>query len=168
MITMIRFTCLTLALISLIASCKQETSSTSKEEIQTEQVAAEDDSGKVIAYPSLPSDTFKSLLERCDYVDVIFNDVDVSMNQSNNSDIKAMLSTIVYGDIELPVCSESAYMNFQSQGEIIAEGNLYLRGKCRYIIWLEDGKPKYGNKFNDSGMNLFNKVLSAGTPTTTQ
>jgi hypothetical protein len=146
----------------LFSACNQSGGSKA-EEVKDESTTAS--SQITTAYPSYPKDDFLLLLQKCDYIDVIFNEVDVSMNQQHDSDIKGMLSFIQQGDIELPTCTESAYINFQSNGEILAEGNLYLRGKCSHIVWLVDGKPKFGNAFNQSGTNFFRKVLSAGKST---
>ena len=150
-----------------LMSCQKE--QPKQEAKPKDDVPATIDQSTEDTYPSMTQDQASFLYTHADKVDVLFNDIAVSLSQVSKNDVKGQISFLKPGSVPKKLdCSESANIIFQSKGEIVADGRMYLRGKCRYIVFYEDNKPSYGAFMTDQGMQFYSQILSAGTSTIKQ
>ena len=164
---MIKYSVLFLVTTLCLMSCQKE--QPKPEAKAKDDLPATIDQATEETYPSMTQDQANYLFNNADKVDVLFNDIAVSLSQVTENDVKGQISFLMPGSVPKKLeCSESANIIFQSKGEIVADGRMYLRGKCRYIVFYEDNKPSHGAFMTDQGMKFYSQILSAGTSTLKQ
>ncbi len=125
-------------------------------------VTACGDSGgsKSQGMPGLPDDLRTKLVETCDFVDIIFYNSPASMNQSDPGSIRRVLGFISENTVETDdSCSPLGRMSLISNGEITAEGDIYISEGCQYIVFMLDNKPAYANGLSEDGIQFFQSIL---------
>lgn len=119
-----------------------------------------------LLYRTVPKDKIMQLYQTADKVDVLFNDISVSLSQVTQKDVQGQVAFLTPGRVPKKIkCSETANIIFQSNGEIIGDGRMYLRGDCKYVIFYEDNKAVYGAFLTDQAMEFYKKILAAGQST---
>ena len=143
-------------------SCGPSGESTSSDAAKQEMVEAD-------TFPTMTPAQALYLYENADKVDVLFSDISVSLSQVKQSDVQGQISFFKPGQVPKKMsCSESANIILQSKGDIIGDGHMFLRGKCNYVVFYEDGKPAYATQMTDQGMKFYRQIMAAGVPTVTQ
>ena len=109
----------------------------------------------------IPDDLRSELVGSCDFVDIIFYNSPASMNQSDPRSIERAMGFI---SMQAPTMHESCNpigrISYMSNGEIIAEGDIYLTENCQYIVFMVDNQPAYANILSQEGVVFFEQVLS--------
>lgn len=151
------------ALISLLAACGGNTpadgSAVETPAAPATPTAAGDE--ETLSYPSLPIAQMQELFNQTDYIDFVFYYADFSMNQSNETSIKATLAHVsnevptVY-----PSCQPIGSIFYQSKGKELMQAELFYSDKCVYYIWLENGERKYANKMTPAGFQFYQQIFS--------
>lgn len=110
--------------------------------------------------PPLPAERADELVKSCDVIDVIFYHLGISMNMTDPPSIYRALRFIGAENPKLPAsCQPAGRFFYQSDGENILEADFYLSNGCLYFVFMEQGKPAYGNIMTDEGVLYFNNVL---------
>ena len=149
---------------SIIVFCACSSSDSKPAEKTAEEVVSSAD-----YYTIMPAEKAQQLFDSADKVDVLFNEIAVSMSQVKQSDVQGQVSFLTPGLVPKNIqCSETANIIFQAQGEIVADGRMYLRGNCRYVVFYEDNQAVFATHVTDQGMNFYRQILSAGTSTVKQ
>jgi hypothetical protein len=150
-----------LILISLAACNKAGNDSQSATETQpTPQPLPAKAAG--IDYPGLPVERAVAMFNECNYVDGIFYDLPISMSQNEKASIQQTISYISDSPATIyPNCAPIGRFFFQKDGDDMAVAEFYFSGQCYAFIFLEDGKPKYGNKLTDAGKAYFERILNS-------
>ncbi len=147
-----------LSIILILISCDNTTedkkSKGNKENIET--------TTKSNSLPILPVEIIEDIAFNADYLDVLFEDLDFSLSQSDNKSIRIFLQNI---DFKTPIkdfnnnCKPFASALFSKQGNTIIEADVYHSDKCYYFLFLDkDRKPKYGNLMSNPGIAFFNNL----------
>ena len=112
--------------------------------------------------PGIPEDLRTELLESCDFVDIIFYHSPASMNQSDPRSIQRAMGFIATETAEIDeMCSPLGRISYMTNGEITAEGDIYLSEKCQYIIFMVDNEPTYANAMSPEGIQFFQTILQS-------
>lgn len=152
----------TLLLLGLLMSCQPQEGK--QEEVKEENVTDSGDFFEVV-----PNSKIKEIYETADKVDVLFNDIAVSLSQTEQQDIRGQVGFMKPGKVPKDLnCSETASIIYQSNGEIIGDGRMYLRGNCRFVVFYEGNEPQYAAHMTDQGMEFYRRVLASGQPTIKQ
>ena len=112
-------------------------------------------------YPSVPVETIQSIANKCDYVDIGFENLPISINRKEPSDIIHTLRQIA-GEPALinDACPLLGTIIFYRDGDIALEGEIYFSEGCNYFVFLENNKPKYANFMTASGITFFKDIIS--------
>ncbi|MEM1218944.1 MAG: hypothetical protein AAGH79_08525 [Bacteroidota bacterium] len=158
------FTLLISTLLVLLALGCQNENAENTETTPSEPAAAEEPkmvpAGEFL--PSVPIEKLEYLWNNCDYVDYVFYELPISMSLDVKNSIQYALSHIAENPASLrPDCKPIGRIFFQVQGENYLEADFYFsNGGCTYYVFLEDGKPKYGNYMTEEGAKYMNNNLS--------
>lgn len=113
------------------------------------------------SYPPISIDKLEYLWNNSTYMDVVFYELPVSLNQSTPEQIRA---TIAHISEETPVinpnCKSVGRIFFQVGGKNVEEAEIFFENGCTYYLWLKDGKPFAANKINQSGIDFYNNVYA--------
>lgn len=159
-----RFTLLfSLLLVLAIFGCQNEQTETAEK--PTPAPAQKEEPKMVPAgefLPSVPIEKLEYLWNNCDYVDYVFYDLPISMSLDVKNSIQYALSHIAENPASLrPDCKPIGRIFFQVQGENYLEADFYFsNGGCTYYVFLENGKPKYGNYMTEEGAKYMNNNLT--------
>lgn len=156
---MFRFT-LILLVASIFGACGSGSSNEQPQEEKTDNSTAP-------TYPSISQATLQKLWNECDYVDYVFYDLPISMNQSDQPSIRGAIRQIAQeSPIINPNCKSIGRIFYQIKGENYLEADLYFASDCVYFLFLEDGKPKYANRLTAEAIqfyqNIFKQLQNAG------
>lgn len=121
----------------------------------------EDSKKKSNTLPPLPDEIRQQLLESCNYVDYIWHDMPFSLSLNERAAIISNINAIgtESPDSYPPSCRSIGRKNFQINGEIIIDADVYFGKECNYYIFLKDEKPMYSNKFSQEGINFYSNVI---------
>lgn len=112
------------------------------------------------AYPSIPIDRLEYLWNNSTYMDVVFYQLPVSLNQSTQDQVRSTLmgvgQEVSYID---PACQSIGRIFFQVGGENQETAEIYFQEGCTFYLWLEDDKPAYANLMTEAGINFYNNIL---------
>lgn len=157
---LIPFFCLVLFLFA--TSCQNNAPT----EENTETSTPQEEQPKLVPagefLPSVPVEKLEYLWTNCDYVDYVFYELPISMSLDTKNSIQYVLSHIAENPASLrPDCKPIGRIFYQVEGENYLEADLYFsNGGCTYFVFLEDGKPKYGNYMTEDGAKYMNNNLS--------
>lgn len=112
-------------------------------------------------YPSIPDSTMQHLWERCDFVDYIFYELDFSVSQSSQSEIRKSLQHVsrVVPEI-VPACRPIGHLFYQVEGENVLEADIFYSPECQYYLFYRDGEPAYANAMTPAGMQFYEYLLT--------
>lgn len=146
-----------IALLSFIGC--QKATDTKKDDSSTPSNEASQDG---VFLESLPNERLLRLYNEATNLDYVFNNLPISMSMDNLEAIRTNLRHIDASGITVnPSCkNHDGNMIFSINGEIVEECYFYYRDACKYYIWIENGKPKYGNAMNDSGKSFMKETFS--------
>ncbi len=112
-------------------------------------------------YPSISMEAAQNLWNNCDYIDVIFYDLPISMSQDQKSDIQSMIQFISDSPAVIyPHCKPIGRIFFQKEANDLAVADFYLENGCNAFVFLENEKPTHGNLITESGLQYFKKILA--------
>ncbi len=118
-------------------------------------------SEKTITYPLLPKELFVKLVHETDYTDYIFHYLPFSISQKDSASIAENFGYFDPRQAEPfePDCARILARQFwHSNGEIIAEADVYYSDKCKFYLFIEDKKPAYTLQMSSSGDQFFSSV----------
>ncbi|MEM7572267.1 MAG: hypothetical protein AAF433_05185 [Bacteroidota bacterium] len=122
---------------------------------------------QVPQYPSISIDRLEYLWNNATYMDVVFYQLPVSLNQSDNAQIRSTIAGV--GEkppVISPNCQSIGRIFFQVGSENVEQAEIYFNEGCTYYVWLENDQPAYANEMTDAAIgfynNIFQQVQSAG------
>lgn len=115
-------------------------------------------------YPTLPQAQAERFFQETDYMDYVFYELPFSMNHSKEVDIKNAIRYISTSPVtnRIPQCKSIGRIFYQAKGEIIGEAEFHFNNEvgCYYLIFMEEGKPKYANLLTTSGVNNYSNLFA--------
>ncbi|PHI19408.1 hypothetical protein CEQ90_12880 [Lewinellaceae bacterium SD302] len=140
-----------LTLLCLFAACGNDNAATSNPQVTA--------TAPPTSYPSISIDRLEYLWNNADYMDVVFYELPISLNQSTQEQVR---STIAHISEKTPVinpaCKSVGRLFFQVKGKNVEEAEIYFENGCTYYVWLENGKPAYANTITQAGIDFYNNV----------
>jgi hypothetical protein len=142
----------------LLASCGNETKKPAATSLATTTAANTEKT-----YQSIPLERLKYLWENATYMDVVFYELPVAMNQSTLESIRTTLAHISETTPTItPACSKSiGRIFFQVNGKNVESAEIYFQQGCTYYLWLENDKPAYANEFTQAGVDFYNNIFKS-------
>jgi hypothetical protein len=109
----------------------------------------------------LPFDQIKFMHTNCDQIDYIFNELPISMALSEKSAVQNNVTFISPDKMTGAAlnCKPLGRQLFYSKGELYIEADLFFDDQCKFLVFLEDRKPKYANKLTQQGINFYNNIM---------
>ena len=148
----------TLILATLFLACNNATSN-QKEDAPAQEPAATQQA-VAPSLPGLPIEKLQDLWNRCDFIDIVFYDLPISMSMDEKSSIQALLRQIAADPApQPPNCKPAGRVSYQVEGENELEADIYFNQGCTYYVFLEDGKPAYANLMMPEGIYYFNSTI---------
>ena len=110
---------------------------------------------------SMPFDQIKFMHSNCDQIDYIFNELPISMALSDKSAVQNNITFISPEPVVSPDlnCKPLGRQLFYSKGELYIEADLFFDDQCKFLVFLEDQKPKYTCKLTQQGINFYNNIM---------
>ncbi len=114
-------------------------------------------------YPSIARETMEMLWDKCTNIDLIFSNLPYSVSTNTNQESRPLLMHIstdaAFVDAKCPLTASVVYL---ANGQIVLEGNLYYSDnqQCSYMVFLENGQPKYANYLSQQGKDYFKQLFS--------
>lgn len=110
--------------------------------------------------PSVPKERMLMLWDSCDYVDVVFYQLNFSLSQNTQASIRSMINNISDATVEIKSdCPAIGRIFFQVDGRNEMECDLFFDDKCQYVIFYEDGKQAYANPLSKQGFKFFSNIF---------
>jgi len=148
---------LALCLVGLLAMHCSDSATTDNTTSPPVQVQAD-------TFPSVPIAKLQDLWNNCDYIDYLFYELPISMSLDQDNSIKYALSHISSsGAPRKPECKSIGRVFYQVKGENQEEAELYFSEGCTFFVFLEDGKPKYGNYMTPTGAQYLNNTFQSAS-----
>jgi hypothetical protein len=144
--------------VNFLAACQQ--ASPKKKVVETGSAVA---SVPTPNYPSIPRETMEMLWSNCTNIDLIFTSLPYSVSTNSNQESRPLLMHIstdaAFVDDKCPMIASVVYL---SNGKIVLESNLYYSSnqQCQYMVFLENGQPKYANYLSQQGKDYFNQLFN--------
>lgn len=119
---------------------------------------------------ALPLDIKQNLIEKCDYIDYTFYNLNFSMSQSDPVAVKSNIALLSdEAQTTIPAeCKPLGRKYYHINGEIVVEAELYFSQNCLFYIYKDDNTTLYGNKLSPAAINFYNNVIkqasTAGKP----
>ena len=137
----------------LFAACGQNSNGDHDESTDAQEVGEITD--------ALPQETLQLIAETGDYVDYIFNDYPISFSQSEPSAVRQVAGFIDPEPTSMPEgCEPTAIVAFISQGEVLAEANLYFTDDCSHFVFFDENRnPTYSHPLRQQGKQYYESVL---------
>jgi len=116
---------------------------------------------KVSTLPSITFEEMKAIHEGCDFIDIIFYNVEFSMSVNNKKNIQKMVGFASPEVAKInPACKAMGRIFFQKNGELMVEADMYYDDQCQYFVFQKNGKNAYANKITPQGQAYFAKIFS--------
>jgi len=116
-------------------------------------------------FPTVPDQIMVDLWEKCDYIDIIFNDNPASMSQDDISSIRGSLNYISREPATRAAsCRPVARVAYMADGTLLADTNVYCSEGCLYVEFIENGKVAYVNHLSRSGVEFYSDILNKLQP----
>ncbi|MGB0863357.1 MAG: hypothetical protein ACPG19_15245 [Saprospiraceae bacterium] len=111
--------------------------------------------------PLYPIEKAKDLIAKCDYVDLIFYNLDFSININEPNNAKGIVASVLSSTLPPnTTCKEGfGYMTFQGGGEILAEAEVFFQQGCTYLIFKENNQNVGTCAIPDRGIQFFNNMI---------
>jgi len=151
---------LLLLTLFLFSSCGGETEE--KKGMDKDKLwATKSNEVKVSTLPSVTFEEMNALYEGCDFIDIIFYNVEFSMSVNNKSNIQKMVGFVSTDVAQVnPVCKAMGRLFFQKNGELMMEADMYYDDQCQYFVFQKNGKNAYANYITTEGQAYFAKIFS--------
>jgi hypothetical protein len=112
--------------------------------------------------PPVPNNRLKRIYDEATQLDYIFFELPISMNMDNT---EAIRSSLIHFDTEGVTLTKDCMENqgtllYDKNGEILEEVNFYFSKNCKFFVWLENGKPTYGNMMNQDAVDFFMRLYN--------
>lgn len=116
---------------------------------------------KVSTLPSITFEEMKAIYDGCDFIDIIFYNVDFSMSVNNKTNIQKMVGFVSTNVATInPSCKAMGRLFFQKNGELLVEADMYYDDQCRYFVFQKNGKNAYANDITPEGQAYFAQIFS--------
>jgi len=116
---------------------------------------------KVSTLPSITFEEMKEIYEGCDFIDIIFYNVEFSMSVNNKTNIQKMVGFVSTNVAKVnPDCKAMGRLFFQKNGELLVEADMYYDDQCQYFVFQKNGKNAYANYITTEGQAYFAKIFS--------
>jgi len=144
----------------LFSSCGGETEE-KKGMDKDELWATKSNEVKVSTLPSITFPEMKAIYEECDFIDIIFYNVEFSMSVNNKSNIQKMVGFVSTDVAQVnPACKAMGRLFFQKNGELMVEADMYYDDQCQYFVFQKNGKNAYANDITPEGQAYFQRIFS--------
>ena len=151
----------TFLLLVLFTNCGGSSAGEQKGLSNEEKWSAESKAVEVSSLPSITFDEMKAMYEGCDFIDVIFYNVEFSMSVNNKNNIQRMVGFVSTNVAKLNSgCQAMGRLFFQKDGEVMAEADMYFDEKCQYFVFQKNGRAAYANDITPEGQAYFAKIFS--------
>ncbi|MEK7254108.1 MAG: hypothetical protein AAB316_05140 [Bacteroidota bacterium] len=151
---------LVIASFLLLFACQQEKQAASQAPPAATQAPV---AAPAPALPSLPVATIEKLFNECDHIDYVFYELPISMSLDEKPSIQNALRFISDTPASRrPDCKGIGRILYHVKGDIALEGEIFFSGNCTYFIFLEKGKPTYGNLMTEDGVKNFQGIIERG------
>lgn len=109
----------------------------------------------------IPEEMIVELVTNGDHIDFMFNEMPLSMNQTENSAIRTDMTYISSTPIAgIPQqCSPMARKIYLGNGEILLEADLYFSQQCLFQVFIKDEKPLYGNLLTMEAVQFYGSLM---------
>lgn len=113
-------------------------------------------------YPSISVDRLEYLWNNATYMDVVFYELPVSLNQSTPDQIRTTIAHIGENVPSInPNCKPVGRIFFQVQGKNVEQADIYFQNGCTFYLWLDaDGKATHANQFTQAGIDFYNNIYA--------
>lgn len=149
-----------LLMVNVIASCRNTENSAP---VQTESKAEMrvKSALKMQSDLGIQKEHLQMIIDECTQIDITFNDMPFTMNQSTKSAIISDLSYIAPEHFEkIPGnCIPMARKVYYGKDGVLLECDLYFSDSCMYFVFIKDEIPLFANAINDVGINFYHDVL---------
>ncbi|NJK83248.1 MAG: hypothetical protein HC912_04960 [Saprospiraceae bacterium] len=106
----------------------------------------------------------ETLWQKCTNIDFIFTNLPYSVSTNNNAESRPMLMHISTDAAFVdPKCPLTASVVYLASGQIVLEANLHYSAptQCSYMVFLENGQPKYANYLSQQGKDYFTQLFNS-------
>lgn len=152
-------TIIALSSLLLIACDNKSTDNKSADTVLANEVAKPEAPQE--SYPSISVDRLEYLWNNATYMDVVFYELPVSLNQSTPEQIRSTIAHISETPPVIdPNCKPVGRIFFQVAGDNVEEADIYFQNGCTFYLWLKDGKPTHANTFTKEGIDFYNNIYA--------
>jgi hypothetical protein len=111
--------------------------------------------------PLYPIEKAQNLIAKCDYVDLIFYNLDFSININEPNNAKGIVASVMSSNLPPHTdCKEGfGYVTFQGGGEILGEAEVFFQQGCTYLVFKEDSKSVGVCAIPSRGIQFFNNMI---------
>jgi hypothetical protein len=116
-------------------------------------------------FVSLPDDIVRTMVDKVDYIDYLWNDLPFSVSQEEK---KAIVTNITFISAEpqttIPAgCKSIGRKTFNIKGEILIEADVYFSKGCAFYVFIKDNKKVYANKMTPQGIEFYTKLIASAS-----
>lgn len=155
--------------VLFLLSCQTDTgtstatASASSETTAPAQNAPLDEEGADVAfvkYPMLPDSILRHMLEVCDNLEVIFNDLPISMNPKGKASCITNLEHLAGLPASLhPKSKPAARLFYQAQGDELLQADLYYDDMTTAFVFLNNNQPTWSNEMSQKGQDFYKNIV---------
>lgn len=159
---MMRIYTLFFFLLLMVSSCGNGESGKSSTSDSPATTASTEAAAKPApAYPSISVDRLEYLWKNATYMDVVFYELPVALNQSTPEQIRSTIAHIAEdAPVIDPKCKPVGRIFFQVNGKNVEEADIYFQNGCTFYLWMKDGKPTHANNFTQAGIEFYNNIYA--------
>lgn len=145
----------------LLSHCGNNNSADKTTEASTKQTSTAP-AAATASYPSIPVERLEYLWNNATYMDVVFYELPVSMNQSSLESIRTTLAHIAEEVPAIsPNCKSIGRIFFQVGQQNVESAEIYFQPGCTFYLWLENDKPAYANQMTEDGVGFYNNIFKS-------
>lgn len=106
--------------------------------------------------PPVPEKFIYKLFQEVDHIDYFFRYTNFSVSQDEKEATQAFIGTLSPGEAGTvsDTCVSPLRLTFLSEGNILAETEMYMTQDCRYVEYYIDGKKMYHSSYSEPGYNF--------------
>lgn len=113
-----------------------------------------------VKYPMLPDSILRKMLEECDNLEVIFNDLPISMNPRGQAACHTHLEHLAGLPASLhPKSAPAARIFYQSRGNELLQADMYYDDQTTAFVFLKDNQPKWSNEMSEKGQSFYKNLV---------
>ena len=116
----------------------------------------------------LPTEILRNAVQNCNNIDIIFYNLPISVNQSDQNSVRGSLGFIGQKATQnVGGCPSIGRIFYNSDSGTVAEADIHFSDNCYYFGFLENNQVKYANEITPEGINFFSQLInSAQNPPT--